>query len=54
MMYVSQIIILYTLNFYNLVCQLDLNKTGGGATKRLHTHQDLYYQKKRTSIGEDV
>ena len=27
-MYVSQIIMLYTLNFCNAVCQLYLNKTG--------------------------
>ena len=28
MMYTSQIIMLYTLNLYNAVCQLQLNKTG--------------------------
>ena len=28
MMYVSQIIILYPLNLYSVVCQLYLNKTG--------------------------
>ena len=28
MIYVSQIIILYTLNVYSAVCQLYLNKTG--------------------------
>ena len=28
MIYVSQIIMLYTLNFYSAVCQLYLNKTG--------------------------
>ena len=28
MMYVSQIIMLYTLNLYSAVCQLHLNKTG--------------------------
>ena len=29
MMYVSQVIMLYTLNLYSAVCQLYLNKTGG-------------------------
>lgn len=29
----SQIIMLYTLNFYSDVCQLCLNKTGDGANK---------------------
>ena len=29
MTYVSQIIMLYTLNLYNVVCQLYLNKNGG-------------------------
>ena len=28
MMYVNQIIMLYTLNLYSAVCQLYLNKTG--------------------------
>ena len=28
MMYASQIIVLHTLNLYNTVCQLYLNKTG--------------------------
>ena len=28
MMYVSQVIMLYTLNLYSAVCQLYLNKTG--------------------------
>ena len=28
MLYVSQIIILYTLNLYNAICQFYLNKTG--------------------------
>ena len=28
MMYVSQIMILYTLNLYSAICQLYLNKTG--------------------------
>ena len=28
MMYVSQIIMLYTLNFYSAICQLYLNKSG--------------------------
>ena len=28
MMYVSQIIMLYTLNLHSAACQLDLNKTG--------------------------
>ena len=28
MMYVSQIIMLYTLNLYNAICQLYLNETG--------------------------
>ena len=28
MMYVSQIIMLYTLNLYRAICQLYLNKTG--------------------------
>ena len=27
MMYASQIIMVYTLNLYNIVCQLHLNKT---------------------------
>ena len=27
-MYVSQIIMVYTLNLYDIVCQLHLNKTG--------------------------
>ena len=29
MMYVSQVIMLYTLNLYSAVCQLYLNKIGG-------------------------
>ena len=29
MMYVGQIIMLYTLNLYSVVCQLYVNKTGG-------------------------
>ena len=33
MMYVSQIIMLYTLNVYSAVCQLYLNKTG---RKKVH------------------
>ena len=27
MMYVTQIIMLYTLNLYNAICQLQINKT---------------------------
>ena len=33
-MYVSQIIMLYTLNLYSAVCQLYLNKTGRKITER--------------------
>ena len=33
MMYVSQIIILYTLNLYSAVCQLYFNKSGGKNVK---------------------
>ena len=32
MMYVSQIIMLYTLNLYSAVCQFYLNKTEGKKT----------------------
>jgi len=44
MMYVSQILMLYTLNFYNLVCQLDLNKTGG------KNHKEIHFTPTRTAI----
>ena len=30
MMYIIQITMMYTLNLYSIVCQLHLNKTGGG------------------------
>ena len=31
-----QIIMLYTLNVYNVICQLYLNNEGGGTTMRFH------------------
>ena len=34
MMYVSQIIMLNTLNLYSAVCELHLNKTGRAAEKK--------------------
>ena len=34
MMYVSQIIMLYTLNLYSAVCQLYLNKAGRREKKK--------------------
>ena len=34
-MYVSQIILLYTLNLYSAACQLYSNKKGGGNTSSL-------------------
>ena len=37
MMYVSQIIMWYTLNLYSAVCQLYLNKTGVGEQKSKKT-----------------
>ena len=41
MMYVSQIIMLYTLNLYSAVCQLYLSKTG---RKKLKTNTDIYHR----------
>ena len=38
MMYVSQIIMLCTLNLYGAVCQLYLNKTGGKKAVFLFSH----------------
>ena len=35
MMYISQVIMLYTLNLYSAVCQLFLNKTGRGEIVKL-------------------
>ena len=41
MMYVSQIIMLYTSNLYSAVCQLHLNKTGGEKNKdNLHSEPE--------------
>ena len=50
MMYVSQIIILYTLNFYNLVCQLDLNKTGGEKPQRDFTPTRIAISKRKEQV----
>lgn len=34
--YISQVIMLYTLNFYSAVCPLYLNKTGRGESMLKH------------------
>ena len=44
MMYVSQIIMLHTLNLYSAVCQLYLNKTGRKEKKKKTRHSGRYYR----------
>lgn len=46
MMYVSQIIILYTLNLHSAICQLYLNETGKPKVKK---NYKLVYFKERNS-----
>ena len=41
MMYVSQIIMLYTLNLCSAVCQLYLNKTGGKKKRKKVRIKDI-------------
>ena len=40
-MYISQIIMLYTLNLYSAVCQLHLNKTGRKKLKKLISDKQI-------------
>ena len=49
MTYVSQIIMVYTLNLYNIVCQLHLNKTEKNKQRHNTPKNKVRKQNKNTS-----
>ena len=51
MMYVSQIIMLYTLNLYSAVCQLFPNKTGRKKKEEFNKDSQQYYMSAYGKIG---
>ena len=51
-MYVSQIIMVYTLNLYNIVCQLHLNKTEKKKRRHNTPKNKVRKQNKNTSWGQ--
>lgn len=40
--YINQIITMYNLNFYNILCQLYLNKSGENKHSKMHRIKDGY------------
>ena len=53
MMNVSPIFILYTLNIYSSVCQLDLNKAGRGKKKCPHKVNHRNFIREKTGRESD-